>query len=324
MTPDFRLIADAADITDALRTQLLQLRLTDKRGLEADELEITLNAPATLALPPKGARLEVALGWRGRGLVDKGVFVSDPPRFRGPPDEIIITAKAADFGSPLRENRSAAYHGQTLGGILGAVAERHGLSSVIEGGLAATAIDHLDQTNESDVNLIRRLGDQYDAIATIKEERLLFVPAGKGITASGAPLPVAVIDRSDTDRYEFGPASGDSDVTGVKAKWRALGPGKTKEELAGKDGNTRTLKRTYPTQAEARAAAEAAWAKTQRGQYELSLSLVHGRPDLIAGQPVTVTGWRSEITGRDWVAKDITHTLTNSRFTTEVPCEEMV
>lgn len=50
-------------------------------------------------------------------------------------------------------------------------------------------IDHIDQTNESDLAFLTRLADQCNAIATVKSGRLLFIKAGQGSTASGLPQP---------------------------------------------------------------------------------------------------------------------------------------
>ena len=43
MQPDFRIIADAQDITEVIRDRLLSLRLTDESGTQSDALEIQLD-----------------------------------------------------------------------------------------------------------------------------------------------------------------------------------------------------------------------------------------------------------------------------------------
>lgn len=42
--------------------------------------------------------------------------------------------------------------------------------------LRDTAIEHIDQTHESDAAFLRRLGRKYDAVATVKNDKLLFIP----------------------------------------------------------------------------------------------------------------------------------------------------
>ena len=56
--------------------------------------------------------------------------------------------------------------------------------------LTDKALDHLDQTNESDASFLMKLARQYGAIASVKDGNLLFIRQGQGRTASGKPLPV--------------------------------------------------------------------------------------------------------------------------------------
>ena len=66
IAPRFRVTANNEDITEALRERFVSLRLTDKAGLDSDELTITLadhDPQAPIALPPAGAELTVWLGY---------------------------------------------------------------------------------------------------------------------------------------------------------------------------------------------------------------------------------------------------------------------
>jgi phage protein D len=93
------------------RLRLVSLAISEKRGDEADQLDIVLDdADGLLAIPPEGARLLVMLGWKqGRdvapGLVHKGSFKVDEVNHSGPPDQIRIRARAADFTSAIRNRR---------------------------------------------------------------------------------------------------------------------------------------------------------------------------------------------------------------------------
>ncbi len=325
MTPDFRILADSADVSAAMRKRLVSLRLTDKEGMEADQIEIALIDPTgAVALPRRGAVLSVALGWKGEILTGKGTFIVDEVGEDGPPDTITIVARAADFRASLKDSREQSYTGTTLGAILAALAARNGLAPAVHPALAATAVAHLDQTNESDANLVTRLGNDYGAIATIKAGRLLFVPAGAGLAASGAALPAVTISRRDGDRHSFRAIDRDGSQTGVQAKWHDLSTGKTCFALAGAEGSVKTLKRVHPTQAEAQAAADAAWAKCKRHAHEFRLTLALGRPDVLAGAPLSLSGWRPEITGLSWIAGDVTHVLDgDGGFTTDIQAAEI-
>lgn len=62
--PLCRVLVDGRDITSTLMPRLVSLQLTDNRGLEADQLDVTLSDhDGALVIPPHGARLHC--GWAG-------------------------------------------------------------------------------------------------------------------------------------------------------------------------------------------------------------------------------------------------------------------
>ncbi|SDE45890.1 contractile injection system protein, VgrG/Pvc8 family [Rhodospira trueperi] len=310
MIPAWRITADTVDVTAAIAAGLVSLKITDKPGLESDELELTVADPdGALALPRRGVRLSAAIGWRDGPMVYRSTYRVDEVRHRGPPDVVIVKARAADLTGGLRAHRDLSYDDTTLGAVLQAVAARHGLIPAIAPDLAALPIPHLDQATESDVNLISRLARQVDAIGTIKDGRLVFTPRGSGRTAAGATLPAIRVARAETVSHAFGIQDREGETTGVRAVWRDHDAAEDRAELAGAPGTVTTLRRLYPSQAEARAAARAALTDQARGQRDLRLRLALGRPEVIAGQPLAVSGFRSEIDGVQWVVETVQHEL---------------
>lgn len=311
MTPDYRLTADTVDVTDATRAGLVSLTVTDKEGLTSDEIELTLDdTHGRIALPRPKALLRVWIGFRGHALVPKGTFEVDEVEHSGPPDRIRIKGRAAQMTGKIKEQRQLSYHDTTLGDVLRQIAARNELTPVIGADYAALPLAHLDQTNESDTNLLARLGTENGAIATVKDGRLVFVKAGTGTGADGAKLPTATITRDSSVDHTFTIQEGKGGETGVKALFHDLATGETKAAAAGDTtGPTKTLREVYPTEHRAAAAATAAASQIKRDQRELSLRLAVGRPELIAGQPLTVTGFRPEIDGVAWVIEEVTHTL---------------
>lgn len=326
MIPDWRILADSQDVTAAIAHRLLSLRLTDKSGMEADQLDLSIFDDGVLSFPKRGVGLSVAIGWKGGALADKGRFLVDEVSHDGPPDVITVTARAADFQGGLKDQREASYRETSLGVILGTISERHGLIPAVHPDLAAITLAHIDQTNESDLNFVSRLGEEHDAMATIKAGRLLFLPAAAGLTASGVLLSSAAISRGDGDRHSFRSSDREGSTSGIAAKWHDLSTGAAQVVLAGTDsGSVKTLKKIYPSQKEAEEAAHAAWKKRKRGSHEFSLSLALGNPDLCAGMPLSLTGWNPEICGMNWIASEVTHTIDGSGgFTTDVSACEKV
>jgi phage protein D len=205
---------------------------------------------------------------------------------------------------------------------LAQVAERNGLTLAMGPDLAAQAVPHIDQTNESDAHFITRLAQDYGATGTIKDGRLVFVREGAGQGASGVTLPGATLARAECDPYDFGVVEREGSTTGIKAKWRDKAKNETVSELAGEEGSVKTLKRDFATREEAQAAAKAEWARVARSAHEFSATLPMGRPDLIAGQPLALEGFRREIKAVPWVLGNITNTITDGGFSTTIEAKE--
>lgn len=323
--PIWRVTLDGADLTERLKPRLLDLTLNEARGGEADQLDLQIHDhDGRMAIPSRGALLRVAIGWQGEGLVDKGSFLVDEAEHSGAPDIISIRARSANLTRPMRTRTERSWHDTTLGAVLKDVASKHGLKTRIEAKLAARVVKHLDQTGESDVHLLTRLGQRHDAVCTVKAGTLLFVPIGSGQTASGLVLPGATINRRDGDKHRYTLAGRDT-YTGVRAYWSDKKGATQKEVLVGSNENARRLPATYHSEAEAKEQAEAANKRTQRGAATLAYTLALGRPDLYPEQRVTVSGFKPEIDATKWLIEKTTHTITGSAgFTTQLEMETAI
>lgn len=321
MTPNWRLQLNGQTVRPG---HLQSLTLIDKRGLQADELSLVLaDSQHRLRLPTRGDTFQIALGWQSQPLVDKGRYQVQTSGHSGPPSQINVQALSAEQTAGLWTQQERAFHATTLGAILHTIATAHGLQARVHSRLAAMAIAHLDQTFETDANLITRLGQQHDALASVKNGYLLFMPLGQGQTVSGQPLPTHLLQPQAGDRHQFSEQGQKGRVTGVQAtyhEWRTRERGQV---VAGDAGYLRTLKNTYPTEAEARQAAQAEWNRLQRGQYALTLDLAVGVPHLIPEQPVQVSGWHPVIDTIPWVIRQITHTLNDQGYTNSLALERL-
>lgn len=95
----------------------------------------------------------------------------------------------------LLGKRTQSWHDITLDDTLDTIAKRYGLDPVIGKTLGGIRIGHIDQTEESDLNFLTRLGERYDAIAAVKAGRMLFTTAGEALTASGKTMPTITLTR---------------------------------------------------------------------------------------------------------------------------------
>ncbi|MFC3579516.1 contractile injection system protein, VgrG/Pvc8 family [Sphingomonas hylomeconis] len=335
--PDFRVTLDGADLTGTLRQQvatvggkirsrLISLSISEKRGEAADQLDIVLDdSDGRLALPKTGAILQVLLGWKQGsdvqvGLVDKGSFKVDEVAHAGPPDQITIRARSADFTSELKTRREKSWHGTTLGAIGGEIANHHGLKPSCAAALSSIAVSAKAQSRESDLAFLRRLGREHDAVATIKRGRLILSPIGAAVTPSGRPLPTVHIRRRDGDTHNFGRQKRD-DVPGVSATWHDRKGGKRETVTAGNVDGAKKLARVYGSKEDAAAAAAASQRRASREPVTLDLSLALGRPDMSPEQKATVIGYKAEIDAVAWIVGEVSHILGDRGYVTKLKLE---
>lgn len=360
VTPAFMLTLGGHDITANLSSRLISLSMTDNRGFEADQLDIELDdSDGLVAMPVRGAVLSLFLGWQGAALISKGQFTVDEIEHRGAPDTLTIRARSADFRGSLNSRREASYHDTTLGAVVKQIAQRNKLVASLARDLAEINIPHIDQSQESDIKFLTRLAERNGAEVSVKAGKLLFLKAGRGMTASGKPIPMTVIERSDGDRHQFAIADRHA-YSGVTANWlhtkdpqpkkqkvklqrkpktqhlRALQhpkarPTTTKaikppeerqgEYLAGEADNVLALTTVYASKAQAMRAAQAKWDKLQRSVAEFSINLAMGRADLYPETPVTLKGFKSVIDQQTWTITKVTHYLGDNGYTTALALE---
>ncbi|SEA28563.1 contractile injection system protein, VgrG/Pvc8 family [Marinobacterium iners] len=321
--PSYRLQVNGNDITPQVSGRLVNLTLTDERGDKADQLDIVISDhDGRVPIPPSGAEIQVWIGWDG-DLTYKGKYLLDEASLSGPPDILTVRARSADFVSPLKQKRQESWHKTTLGGILGIVAARSGLMPVLHADLANVVIEHIDQTDESDHNLLLRLGQRYDALHAIKDGRLLFSPAGSGQTAEGQPVPGITLHRQDGDTHHFSRSDRPNRYTGVQAHWHDTETGEQKTETAGTEDVTKVLRHshTYSSQEEAMLAATAELRALNRALSKLTINRAKGEATLKPETAVTVRGYKPDIDGADWIIVRLAHSLNESGFTTKVEME---
>ncbi|ALI09102.1 MULTISPECIES: phage late control D family protein [Pseudomonas] len=307
--PAFRITVDGKDIAQLISPRLMHLELADNRGIEADQLSITLSDhDGLLTIPPKGAVVRLWLGWSDTGLVDKGSYTVDETEHSGAPDVLNIRARSADLRKGLKTKRERSWSNTTLGEVLGDIALGNGLTATVAGALAELPILQLDQASESDANLISRLGEEFDAVVTVKAGHLLCLPAGGGKTASGADLPHITLNRTDGDQHRYLQADRGS-YDGVRAYFYDVNSAKKQEAIAGGGDSLKDLRHTYSDRQSALRAARSEFNRLQRGSATLSYTLARGRPDLIPELTYTLQGVKQEIDAIIWYGGNVLHSL---------------
>lgn len=326
--PDFVLVANETNITSLVRARLVSIRYTDAVGLDSDILEIVLaddDEQQRLTIPPKGAELTFSIGY-GVDIRKVGMFVCDEVEVSGWPEQLTIRARAATYEkskggkADLQSQKSRTWEkGTTLGAMATKIAKEHGLKPVIAAKLANIPLPHVDQTDESDLNLLLRLARKYDALVKPSGGSLIVSKKGASTTASGAALPKVQIYREDVTDFRMVRSSRET-AGMVVAYYHAVKEAKRHEVKVGKGEPVRRIKQYYPTQEMALAAARADLARRERGMETLSFQTVGGY-DLVAEGMVELVDFRDGVSGV-WLIKSANHSLDVGGWSVRLECEK--
>ena len=321
MKPTYRIVADGKDITALVNDRLLSLRTSDKPGMDSDDFELRIDdRDQAVALPTRGAGIEVYLGYTGQALTRLGRYTVDEIELSGPPDTMVIRGKASDMRGSGKTVRSGSWENVPLQQIVRDVAARNGWQPVCP---VQTKVPRVDQLNESDYNFITRLAKQYDCTAKLADGKLLVMPRQGGQTASGKNLSPVVLKRSDLSRYQF--RLGDRNTQkAVRTKHQDKKSGALKVVELDNDGlpnglpAVHTDRHIYPNKSAAEQAAKARLAAFNRSTAGVRLEMA-GRTDVFAERSIIVQGIKPGLDG-EYLAEAVEQLFTSSGWTTTVEC----
>ena len=325
-TPVCIITANNQPLNALISSRILSVSVTDNRANEADELSIVLDdSDGTLELPKRGVKLNCKMGYLGEDIHDKGDFVVDETEWSGTPDLITVKASSANFKSKIKEAKSKSYHRKKFGEIASEVAKNHELTLVMTADLKAINLAHVDQTNESDLNLLQRLAKQNGAEMAVKKDRLLIFKAGSAKTASGKNLPAITLTRNDGDQFRYSEQDRESDHTGVSASYQDTGKAKREKSIAGEKGKVKHLKGTFANKEEAERASKAKMAEIKRQMAKFSITTADGIPEMSTESPVKLEGFKAEVDKLKWIVEKATHSYAKSSgLTTQLELESNI
>jgi phage protein D len=319
----YKLLVNGTDIGTKVQDRLISMTITDNRGIESDSIEIELSDhDGLLEIPPKGAEIEAWIGWSNTGMVYKGKYIIKERRHAGTPDVLSLRGESADLKAQFKKKKERSFDNKTIADIMQTIATEHGLTAKINTELGEILLPHLDQ-NESDANLITRIADEHDAIATVKNGNLLFMPKGDGKTVNGNALPEITITRSQGDSHTFSDTDGAEDVSGVTVfYYDNLKAQRQKVTVGMSDENTRELRNIQRDKQTAEHVAQAEYNKIKSKSATFSFKLAYGNPDLIPEAPLQFVGFKSLIDDIVWLGTKVVHTLdTSGGYTTDCDAE---
>ncbi|MEA1988962.1 MAG: contractile injection system protein, VgrG/Pvc8 family [Pseudomonadota bacterium] len=303
---------DFTDVSHKINPFLLSLRVIDLPGSTSDYIELILDDHAgKLKRQDFGSEFEVSLGFEGESLVKTGNYIFDEVTFEGHPMKMRLLASSVDFLNNLKSSTSKTWSDTTLGEIVSTIAKKYGYTPSISDALASKPIEQLDQTSESDLQLLNRLASTYGAIFKAVQGFMIFKPKGNGLSVSGTPLNAVYIEPGMVTRWQVNDR-GRPRYGAIRASYYDYNAALVKYVTVGDGDVVEELKTTYASEEEAYSHAAARLQDRTMATVDGYLSLP-ATPKVIKGLisegVLELAKFRTSVDGRYHITR-VEHTLT--------------
>lgn len=316
-TPAFSISKGGEDITGNFQDRIISITVSSyEGGGSSDTAEVVIDdRDWTVAAPSIGegsAVLAIGLGYRENALYDLGTFQVDEIHFKGKPKSIVLQGNSLGANTNAKAPVIVSHDGKTLGDIVGDIATAAGVSAVVDPSLSGVRIPYLNQ-HSSYQHLLQELERRYDGLAKFEDGHLSFTKRGTGLTSSGTSYGDVSLGPDDLLDWDM-----KSNNFTAYSKVRASYVDRTTNQqqwvtstVAGNPNSTvpHLIKRPYPSQAEAQAAADAAMGELNRRTKQGTITLAKGVPEIRGGMRVTLAGCRDGLNDI-YIVRVATHSLT--------------
>ena len=314
---NFRLLYEKKDISSELAGYLISVTYTDFLSGQADELAIELeNIDGRWYnewYPGQGDELTFELGWSGEERRQIGVFEIDEIDFQFSPSTVTIRAQSVGIKNSVRTKIVRAYEKMTLDKVAKQIAARQSLTLV--GAIEPIALDRLTQ-QESDIEFLKKLADEYDYAFKIDGHKLVFHPISElSLLPSIATIKLTDIENGNirdqikqipkaVEIKSHNPASNKIVVYDVKNEGMTAKASSLSQSTTSSDTIKKSTRSSSPEVAGAKAQAELAKANRERTVGNISLM---GKPFYLSGNIITLEAG-GELNG-DYLIISSQHTL---------------
>jgi phage protein D len=151
--------------------------------------------------PKRGDIIKLKMGWLDGDILDCGEFMLDTFRGHTEPmqhgDFVTVQAHSAFVKTQMRQRNSEVNERTSLSALVKKIAGRHGCKGEFEG--EDVRFDTLTQWQESDIEFLTRLAEQYGFVFKIAERKFIFY----ALEIIESRASVATIKREDVRFYEL-------------------------------------------------------------------------------------------------------------------------
>jgi len=312
----------------------------DQVALKSDTCEVTIDGADKYEWPRVGAELEIHMGYRddGEELQLMGRFIVDSVRVQGHPRVLSVRAHAGDVATVLSEAHARMWFGATVGQIAADVAEVADIPVRVSAKLRDLPVHFEEQVDESDLELLTRIGRRFNIVAKVLNGSLVLAPRHERESVSGEPLGSVTVYRRDMlswsveqhAREKVGVIAGrhrPSNTSGRDVTYVGPGPdvwvrnGTPSEEERGKKPK-HVLKKLFASRREFDEAAAAYRQAKEAPQWVLSATVL-GDPRLMAETRLSTPDMHPR-TPTEYTITKVTHSMGRGGYTTDFEAESVV
>jgi phage protein D len=314
-TPTARIEIDGEDKTRPIWEHLESLSYGDAEKDDSDSVEISVANDPAFSLPPHGAKVRLWMGYKEKAERLMGTFEVDETSIELSPAVMRIRARSASFSAGKdKEKEDKEWEKLSLAELAEKIAAKHGYKSKVT---LEVYYEEVAQTQESDLNFLKRLAEEADGSFAIRDKTILIFPPDQ------ASRPKATLAYSEscrgsftwTDREKYGK---------VEVRWWDVLRAEEKTlTVSGGDGEAAyKVKKRFKNAAEAQQAAKNRMAKLNRGGIRGNLT-VPGDPALVAGAEITLEGFTPQEINGSYLSTGVRHSMTRSGWTTQINLERL-
>ncbi|AVK80670.1 phage tail protein [Campylobacter fetus subsp. testudinum] len=318
LTPNFKVVVNDKDMTEVIRANLISINYDDKEGEESDEVSITVHG--IYNAPKFGDKIELYLGYAKLYKCGSFSLQTVDRDFKAHTTEIRATAvNFSDTKTKVKKTRS--WENTTLFGIARIIAKEQGLSFKSNG--EDVSITSKLQQDVSDIEFIHGLAFEFGFLGCVKNSTLII--GKKADTSAGAKSsgisggPKFELDMSELYSFEINEAYRNT-YKSVVIEWQESSSGEIKSLRAGSGEPHYKMRVAEPkSDSEAFSRADAKLNDLLKGGVSGKCSLA-GK-NIVCGGSVSFKNTGSDIEGRVFGIKSVSHNLNSARYTVEVEFE---
>ncbi|KAF7769989.1 hypothetical protein PCIT_a2922 [Pseudoalteromonas citrea] len=330
--PQYSIKTNGKEIADILKERLVEIKVSLKTGLQSDTCYVRFDNldSAPIQEPKATDTIEVALGYKSESsdkngkLSPLGLFEVGEYSVTGPVRSLELFGNKVLWHTALKAPQQKSWPKdpktpQKLGDLVSEIASNHGLDPKVGPEFTSVELPHIEQ-NESDMQLLSKLAEQYDAIFKVTYDKLIFMARGTGKSLSGKALPEIKLDVRQLLSWQF-LQNAYREVGEVKAYFYDMNEAKRKQVKIGGGKPSTVLAYVYANEAYATQAAKAKQRRLNRAAKSIRAKII-GDPSISAGTVVKIVNTQTKVDGK-WFVSEVDHCINSEGFTSFLLCEQL-